>query len=48
LVQRFWLVVLQHLLGIGLARSLGWLEPRPIVRFAGGAIALCGVYLALH
>ena len=38
---------LLHAAGIGIARSIRRLEPPPIVRWAGGAIALCGIFLFL-
>jgi urease accessory protein len=39
---------LLHALGFAFARGLRRVEPLPLVRFAGAAIALCGAYLVLR
>jgi urease accessory protein len=39
---------LLHALGIGFARIITRLDPLPLVRLAGGAVALCGLYLSLR
>jgi urease accessory protein len=38
---------LLHLAGLGLGLLLQRMNLRPAVRFAGGAVALCGLYLAI-